>query len=316
MEAILQWGLDCIRLIQGMASPPVTLFFRIITEMGSANAYIIIPFIFWCVDEKKSFRLALAVFISAWLNLALKMLVNQPRPFFEAYDPSLGMITERFGGFPSGHAQISLVMWIIIASWGKKKWHYVAAALFCLLVGLSRVYLGVHFPTDVFGGWLIGGVLLCVYFLAGSRIEKFLAGHGPRAGLIAGAALAFIMILYRPLADMVMLGGMILGLVTGYFLCTRYINFTAASCSGRSGAAKYLNLVVRFLLGITGLVLLFVASGKIINKFYPSGNDELFAFLRFALITLWVSAGAPWLFCLLRLAEKTENNVINYQEDE
>lgn len=324
MEAVLQWGLGCIRLIQGMASPPLTLFFRIITEMGSANAYIVIMFILWCVDEKKALRLGIAAFISAWLNLALKVLFNQPRPFFAGYDPSLGMIAERFGGFPSGHAQNSLVMWMIIASWGKGgetfaksfPWRYAAAALFCLLVGFSRVYLGVHFPTDVFGGWLIGGALLCVYFLAGTRIEKFLASRGPRAGLIAGAALAFFMILYRPVADMVMLGGIILGLVLGYFLCSRYIGFTASFRSGGTGAAKYLNLAVRFLLGITGLVFLYTASGKIISKFHFSGNDPLYIFLRYTLLTLWVSAAAPWLFCLLRLAEKPENNVIYYQEHE
>jgi hypothetical protein len=69
-------------------------------------------------------------------------------------------------------------------------------------------------------------------------------------------------------------------------------------------------------LGITGLFLLYVASGKIINKFHSFGNYELFLFLRFVLIALWVSAVAPWLFRLLRLAEKTENNVISYEEHE
>jgi len=309
MEAILQWGLDCIRLIQTVANPPLTVCMRIITELGSAAVYIILlPIVYWCIDEKKCLRLGVMVLISVWLNITLKFLLDQPRPFFESYDPSVGIIHERMGGFPSGHAQNSLVMWIIIASWGKQKRFYVIAALFCLLVSFSRVYLGVHFPTDILGGWLIGGVLLTVYFLAGKRIEAMLAAHSLRAGLIACSALAFVMILYRPSIELLMPGAMIFGLGTGYCLCRQYIGFTASALSGRVGISKYLVLAVRFLLGITVVVLLFVLTEKVMVRFHGSGNYPLFMFLRFALLALWISAGAPWLFRFLRLAENNAGN--------
>jgi membrane-associated phospholipid phosphatase len=313
MEAILQWGLDCIRLIQTGANPPLTVCMRIITELGSAAVYIILlPIIYWCINEKKCLRLGVMVLISVWLNITLKFLLNQPRPFFENYDPSVGIIHERMGGFPSGHAQNSLIMWGIIASWGKQKRFYVIAALFCLLVGFSRVYLGVHFPTDVLGGWLIGGILLTVYFLADKRIEALLAAHNPRAGLIACAALAFVMILYRPSIELLMPGAMILGLGTGYYLCRFHIGFTASALSGKigglAGVFKYLTLAVRFLLGMTVMVLLFVLIRKIMVKFEHSGNYPLLMFLCFALFALWISAGAPWLFRFLRLAENNAGN--------
>ena len=305
MEAILQWGLDCIRLIQGWASPPLTVLMRIITSLGSTGAYILLlPFVYWCVDEKKGLHLGLMTLVSVWVNLSLKLLLDQPRPFFAGYDPSVGMISERLGGFPSGHAQNTLVMLTIISSWLTKKWAYIAAAFLCLLVGFSRLYLGVHFPTDVIGGWLIGGVLLTVYFLANRRIEALIAKGGFRGGIYASAALAFVMILYRPSVALLMPGGMILGLGTGYCLCKIYFNFSASALSGRVGAAKYLTLLVRFLLGITVFALLYVASGKVIGGMDNFGNYQLVVFLRFVLLSLWISAGAPWLFRFLRLAER------------
>jgi membrane-associated phospholipid phosphatase len=303
MEAALQWGLDCIRLIQSWANPQLTAVMRIITGLGSVTAYLLLlPIIYWCVDEKKGLRLGIMVLVSVWVNLSLKLLLNQPRPFFAGYDPSVGMISERLGGFPSGHAQNTLVALTIISSWLTRKWAYIAAALICLLVGFSRLYLGVHFPTDVAGGWLIGGILLTVYFLANRRVEALLAAHSPRAGFIAAAALAFVMILYRPFAELLMPGGMILGLGTGYCLCKLYVNFSASDLSGRTGAARYLTLLVRFLLGITVFALLYVASARIMGGMDNFGNYRLAAFLRFALLALWVSAGAPWLFRFLRLA--------------
>jgi len=309
MEAILQWGLDFIRWIQTGANPPLTMCIKIITELGSAAVYIILlPLIYWCIDEKKCLRLGTIILISIWLNIVLKSVLDQPRPFFENYDPSVGIIHERMGGFPSGHAQNSLVMWAIIASWGKQKRFYSIAALFCLLIGFSRVYLGVHFPTDVLGGWLIGGILLAVYFCTEKRIEALLAAHSPRAGLIACAALAFVMILYRPFIELLMPGAMILGLGTGYCLCRQYIGFNASALSNRTGVFKYLALAVRFLLGMTVMVLLFVLTEKIMVKLKGSGNYPLFMFLRFVLFALWISAGAPWLFRFLRLAENNAGN--------
>ena len=305
MEGILQRGLDWIRLLQSVANPPLTMIMRIITGMGSVTVYmILLPLLYWCIDEKKCLRLGITVLISAWVTIALKLFLDQPRPFFAEYDPSVGLIPEKLGGFPSGHAQNSLVFLMIIASWGKKKWHYFAAAFLCLLIGFSRVYLGVHFPTDVFGGWIIGGIILCGYFIAGKRIETLLASGSPRAGLLACAALAFLMIMYRPSEEPLMPAGLLLGLGTGYFLCRRYVDFTA-SAENKSGSppggVKYHVLSVRYTLGITVMVLLYVATGKIIGSFTHIGNYHLLVFLRFALITLWVTAGAPWLFRTLRL---------------
>jgi membrane-associated phospholipid phosphatase len=314
MEALLQWGLDCIRFIQTYANPPLTLGMKIITESGTIVAYLLIlSLIYWCVSEKKCLHMGTTLLISVWLNLVLNFLLDQPRPFFESYDSSVGMMTERLGGFPSGHAQNTLVMWIIIASWGNKKRYYVATALFCLLVGFSRVYLGVHFPTDVLGGWLIGSMILCGYFLAGKHIETLLVSHGPRAGLVSCAALAFIMILYRPSIEMLMPGGLLLGLGSGYFLCRRYVGFNASGIFGRSGTAKYLTLAARFVIGIIGMVLLYAIAGKILTIFNDSGNYNLVVFLLLILLALWISMGAPWLFRFLHLAEAY---VKNQQDDD
>ena len=260
MELVLQWGLDCIRSIQWYANPPLTVFMRLITGLGSSYAYmVLLPLLYWCIDEKKSLRLGMAVLISAWLNVMLKLALNQPRPFFPGYDPSLGLIAEKMGGFPSGHAQNSLVLWIIIASWGKKKWHFALAGFLCLFIAFSRVYLGVHFPTDIVGGWFVGGIVLCGYFLAGKKIEETLAAYTPRAGMIASAALAFFMILYRPVVDMLMPGGLLLGLGIGYVLCKRRIGFNAAVLN-ENAVIKYLMLLARFVIGMAGLVLLYIVT--------------------------------------------------------
>jgi len=308
MEEVLQWGLDSVRQIQTLAMiPGLTIFMRMITHIGSTAVYIFLfPLVYWCVDEKKGLRLAVVLFISTWINLALKFLLDQPRPFFEGYDPSVGIVAEIMGGFPSGHAQNSLVILIILASWSiipglSRAAHFCIAAFLCLLIGFSRIYLGVHFPTDVFGGWLLGGLVLAVYFWAGNRIEAWFESHNLRIGLMAAAALAFGMNMYRPSEYLLMPSGMILGLGIGCFLCRRYIGFSASLKDGTK-TEKLLFLLVRYALGITAMALLYVAAGKFINGLRDSGNYHLYVFIRNALMAIWISAGAPWVFCKLRLA--------------
>jgi membrane-associated phospholipid phosphatase len=303
MEAVLLWGLGLIRSVQTIANPSLTVFMKGVTNLGAAPAYmVLLPLIFWCFDEKKGIRLGLTIMFSTWINLGLKFALHQPRPFWKEWDPKVGMVPESLNGFPSGHAQISLTMWTITASWGKKKYFYVAAFLLCLLVSFSRVYLGVHFPTDIFGGWVLGALVLAAYFLFADRLEAVLVKGGLRFQMIAAAAAAFIMILYRPEPELLIPGAIMLGMGTSYSLTCHYLHFSAASCFGRHGAAKFLTLLARFILGSLGVILVLI----ILDRLEPEKNSswyQLFSFLRFVIPGLWIYTGAPWLFQRLRLAE-------------
>ncbi|GGD39963.1 phosphatase PAP2 family protein [Pseudoxanthomonas indica] len=104
---------------------------------------------------------------SALLNLATKHAFQRDRPsLWESVSP------ESTFSFPSGHAMgsMTLAMTVFLLAW-HTRWRWpvaVAALVFVLLVGLSRIYLGVHYPSDIIGGWAAGmawvvGVYLVIY---------------------------------------------------------------------------------------------------------------------------------------------------------
>jgi hypothetical protein len=202
-------------------------------------------------------------------------------------------------------------MWIIIASWMGKKRYYIAAVLLSLLIGFSRVYLGVHFPTDLAGGWLLGGIVLAVYFIFGERLESLLIRGGMRLQLVVCAAAAFVMILYNPerardmsggLQALLMPGAVILGMGAGFSLTVRYLGFHAADNFGRRGAAQFFTLCARFFLGAAGIAVVFIVLSPLVRAL----GGELYRlgiFVQFAFLELWIYTGAPWLFQRLRLAE-------------
>ncbi|MDR2376306.1 MAG: phosphatase PAP2 family protein [Treponema sp.] len=298
MESILLWGLDLIRSVQSCASPALTVLMKLITNLGAAPVYLVLlPLIFWCIDEEKGLRLSVAVLISLWINMALKYLLGQPRPFWEGWDPSVGMIHENLNGLPSGHAQISLTLWVIIASWTGKKWAVPIAVFISLLVGFSRLYLGVHFPTDMLGGWILGALTLTAYFLLGDKLKAALIRGGQRFQMILCSVLVFVMILYRPQVEFLMPGALILGLGLGFSINQSHVGFRAAG----SGTARFLVMGLRFIIGMASLIVLFMILGRLApeehSPLYP-----LFFFVRFALAGFWICPVVPWLFLRLRLA--------------
>jgi membrane-associated phospholipid phosphatase len=322
MESVLLWGLELIRSVQSHASPALTACMKLITHLGAAPVYLVIlPLIYWCFDEKKGLRLSLAVLVSLWINMALKQFLGQPRPFWEGWDPSVGMIGESLNGFPSGHAQISLIMWTIIASWTGKKWALPAACFLSLLVGFSRLYLGVHFPTDLLGGWILGALGLPAYLLREDRLKDALIRGGPRLQRILCAGLAFVMILYRPRPELLIPGALVLGLGLGYSLNLDRLRFRAAGDGGdgpgpsgnteqsgnaeQSPGAQAAFRGLRFAAGMAGMALLFTLLGRLIPEESAALYPLLF-FFRFALLGFWMSFAAPWLFLRLGLARGAE----------
>jgi membrane-associated phospholipid phosphatase len=161
-------------LLQNMGEwiAPVMTFF---TWIGYPQAYMmIVAIIYWSFDRKVGLRLAIFLPVVSSVNSMLKQAIHAPRPYW--LDPRIEALHVSNGfGMPSGHAQAS-VSWIYAGAILKKGWFWIPAIVIPLMVGISRVYLGVHFSSQVIAGWLIG--LIVVYFFI--RFEsKFLSWlHG------------------------------------------------------------------------------------------------------------------------------------------
>ena len=154
MEGVLNWGVELILLIQQNRTALLDEFFRAITTLGGQAHIYIVPFVIWSLSYRAGSRMLLTLLLSAFVNFALKDVFAQPRPF--DLEPRIGPDREFGFGAPSGHAQHTLIEWGLIAAWVGRRWFSVLAALLIVLIGFSRVYLGVHFPTDVLAGLLLG----------------------------------------------------------------------------------------------------------------------------------------------------------------
>ena len=177
-----------------------------------------------------------------------------------------------------------------------------AAVLLSMWFIFFLEYQNVYLPFGFAANLIITAVILCIYFLLGKKIEIFFIKGGFRAGMIVTAAFSFLMIMRLQGERLLIPGGILLGMGTGYCINYRYIGFKSREILGRTGFAKFAVLLVRFLLGGTGYLLILAATGKIIPQ--NSGNINLYGFIRYALAGFWVSAAAPWIFIRLRLAEK------------
>ncbi len=129
---------------------------------------IIVAVIYWSVDRKLGLRLAIFLPLVASLNSILKQAFHAPRPYW--LDPGIKAIHVSNGfGMPSGHAQASTV-WIYAGAYLRRKWFWAVLVIVVFMIGLSRIYLGVHFPSQVFFGWLIGVFMVIVFIRAEAKV--------------------------------------------------------------------------------------------------------------------------------------------------
>jgi membrane-associated phospholipid phosphatase len=301
-SGVYRWGLDLIRTIQRIDSPLLTGFMKGVTFLGSELVcLLIILFFYWCVDERKGIRLGLTIIIGVWVNILLKTLLEQPRPFH--LDPAVGIVEELSYGLPSGHAQLSLTLYLILASWGKDRRFWLPGILLCLLIGFSRLYLGVHFHTDILAGWVLGILTLVIYFRFRAPLEGLLIRRGLRLQLICAAALALLMNALHP--EDIRLGALALGLGGGYALMLRCAGFSASGDSTGRGIGRAAVPALRYLLGCLGCVVIHMGLSHILPREY-SPYYRLLQFFHYLLLGFWVVCGAPWLFMRLKLARSRE----------
>jgi len=292
MEPIWQWGLDFIRAVQLVHGPALDAFFKAITFMGEEEFFLVlIPLIFWCVDFSVGVRLALAFLLSVYLNTGLKDLFAHPRPF--ELDPSVKLHEATGYGLPSGHAQSAVIAWGNIAAGFHRAWLWVLAVLLMMLIGFSRIYLGVHFPTDVLAGWAVGAVLLATYLGLRPQVSDWLERAGLAVQLTLAVAVPLALLLIHPTVDTVSPMAVLMGMGIGIALIRRVAPFDTSG--------PLWKCALRFVVGAIGLFVLYFG----LKLLFPGEGEPLYLvlrFVRYVLVGLWAGLGAPWLFLRLRLA--------------
>ena len=158
----LSWVLD-------LRTPFLNIFFDSVSLAGYPTFLILfLSFGYFYWSPEKFSRIAMLLFVSGLVNGFLKDYFQDPRPAMEfMLDPRIGQSY----GWPSGHAQIAVTLWGLIAIEFKKNWLTAFCVLMIGLVSFSRMYLGVHDIGDVFAGLLIGIIILAIWYLA--LIYKF-----------------------------------------------------------------------------------------------------------------------------------------------
>jgi membrane-associated phospholipid phosphatase len=324
MDPLLQFELSVTIAVQSIGAwlqPVLSIF----TFMGNEEFYlVIVPLLYWCVDAGLGLRIGTMLMATTWLNGLLKLAFHTPRPYW--VDTRVkAMVAESSFGTPSGHSQNSASLWGLAAAKLPYRWTWTAALVIIFLIGFSRLYLGVHFLSDILSGWLVGFLLLVLYLKVEKPITTWfiklsfqsqlsaavlssllmvLAGIGMRALLggwqvpVEWSANALMAAPDEPIHPLSLDGfftvaGTWLGLIAGLAVMLRQPGLMDAG--GPLGKR-----FVRYLLGVVVMVFIYAGLGAVFPR-DPEVLAYILRMVRYALIGLWVSAGAPLLFVRLKL---------------
>ncbi|MDY6833604.1 MAG: phosphatase PAP2 family protein [Chloroflexota bacterium] len=287
MDSVLDWGLDVVLWFQEL-SPTLDLLFKALTFIGGEGFFLLLlPLVYWCLDRVCGVRLAVLFLLSGYINVVAKAIADQPRPF--EYDHRVRqLVGAHGGGFPSGHTQNTVVIWGYLASVLHKKWFWIVALLLMVLVPLSRVYLGVHFPSDLLGGYLIGAMFLLLFMILEPKVESWLSERGMNWQLGLAVIGPLVLMLTFLTEQGITASAVLMGMGIGFVLERRWIGFTSGGI--------WQKRVIRFLLGIMILLVLWEGLSLVSQNLF-------FCFVRCTMIGLWCSVGAPWIFMRLNLVD-------------
>ena len=292
--------MDFLKLLEGIRTGFGDFFFSTVTHLGEETLFILIGLVFfWCINKKEGYYLLSIGFIGTVLNQFLKLLFRIPRPWVK--DPDFTIVESARAGatgysFPSGHTQSSVGIFGGIARWNKNIWLRIVCVLICILVPLSRMYLGVHTPLDVGVSIVVALILIFgLYPLINKCFENEKAMRIILA-FIAVLSLGYLLfvLLYKFPADIdaqnlasgtknaYKMLGCTLGILVAYEVDVRFIKFDTK--------ATFLAQVLKFVAGLIPLLLIKEGMRAPLNLL--CGGTYLADGLRYFLIVVF--AGCIW----------------------
>jgi membrane-associated phospholipid phosphatase len=192
----LEDQLQFIYFLQQIRGPVVDWIFRGLNFFDT-DYYIcsLIAFTWIGCSWRWGARLGFLLIGSTWINGIVKVAFSLPRPF--SFDSSLGIVHLSGFGFPSGGAQTAMLLGCLLIYFWKNRWAWLIGIFYILLISFSRIFLGVHFPMDVLGGWILGMSIFLIYIKNGQQIERWCAKSPGTALWTALAISLFLWLLVR-----------------------------------------------------------------------------------------------------------------------
>lgn len=295
MEFLMQF----LHFLESIRTTFGTTFFSFLTLFGEELVMIaIICLLYWCVDKKLSYRMSFAYFLSGLCIQNLKITFRISRPWM--LDPTLSPVpgaleTATGYSFPSGHTQSATAMFGSLALYFKNRVIRSLCFIFIILVGVSRMYLGVHTPKDVIVSVIVSGILVAAagyIFRKREQAEKpGMRGVGIFVFIFLASVLTIVyaaQLLSRGeitmdyAADCCKAAGAGLGFAVGWWYEERYIQFQEKGLLVWGQAIKYM-------IGISIAVLLKIGLKAVLGASLPA------AVIQYFILVLWVTVGYPYL---------------------
>lgn len=306
----MEFQLDILMYLQSIRNELLTsifTFFTICTEVPVIT--VLTGILYWCINKKAGQRTLFALCGSLNINAGVKNFVKMPRPIGTEGLESLRVETATGYSFPSGHTQTATTFWTSMMYLFRKSWIYIVGILMILGAGISRLYLGVHWPMDVIVGWVFGIALSILFIKLFDYIDD-----SKNYYILVGLMLIFgIFTYFVGEEDLYKMFGLYTGFALGYMVEDTYINFSTENESRRKnifaktpsrneGLGKK---ILRFVVGIISLLAIYLLLNYMEDILIVGKAEEIIniiKYLKYTFVVFWGMAGAPALFKLFRLA--------------
>lgn len=167
----LNWEVSLMEWLQAHLGAGAISFLSLLSMFGEELLLVaIMGFLYWCYDKQFGKFVGLNMLVANVWNPLIKNIFLRLRPYFVSdrisllrkidADADVYDIAAQGYSFPSGHSSSAAAVYGSVALRGRRKWLTLLAFLLPLLVGVSRVVVGAHFPTDVLAGWALGLIVI------------------------------------------------------------------------------------------------------------------------------------------------------------
>ena len=254
--------------------------FEFITMFGEEIImFLLITFVFWCVNKKLGYWLCWCVSLGNILVNSVKGVVKAERPIGYEGIRTLREHTATSYSFPSGHTQAATNLYYSLARAFNKKIFWIVAAVLPVLVGVSRLYLGVHWPADVVCGYAIG----CIIPLAFWKLFNKFSNRIPLLFFISTVIFIPFCLMTGDVYDFWKSMGFGIGFAVASYIETKYINFEIEGVS-------FKKKLLRFVGGIILLVAVYYGMKLALPK------SNIVGFVRYLCVPLTAIALWPAIF--------------------